>query len=99
MTRAWGTGLDPGGSLCCSPPPAGRRIERRAKRYGQDEEQAINTLSQLYGGIKRQIMRITAASEVWSHGDARMRPSSEEETISDPEARGSGEAVCNAGRR
>ena len=51
-------------------------------------------------------MDITAASEVWSHDDPGMHPSSEEEdlsdleeTVSDPEARGSGDALHNAGRR
>ena len=44
-------------------------------------------------------MGITAAWEVWKPEDPRMHPSSgdrpeEEDMVSDPEARGSGEAVC-----
>ena len=54
----------------------GEQYKGLAKRWGEDEERAIATLNQLYSRIKKQIMGITAACEVWKPEDPRMHPSS-----------------------
>ena len=55
-----------------------------AKRWGQNERIAITTLNNLYSGIKKQVMGITAASEVCERPDG-------DDSDSDPDARGSDE--------
>ena len=102
-----GRALRPGGVACIPflfPLKKKREREReraRERKRSLDEERAIATLNQLCSGIKKQIVGTTAACEVWKSDDPRMRPSSEsedlsaeEETVSDPGARGSGEPVC-----
>ena len=65
---------------------AGEQYRGWAKRSGEDEAGAIITLEKLYSGITRQIMGITAGSEVWNQP--------EESSESDAEARGSESATC-----
>ena len=53
-----------------------RQYEGCAKRWREDEERAFSTLDALYNSLRKQIMRITAAQQVWEPmGDAGSDPS------------------------
>ena len=61
------------------------------EEMGENETMAINTITNNYSGIKKQMMGATATSKVWE------RPE-EEDSDSDPVARGSDEPT-NEGTR